>query len=249
MTSTAASTVHLQHHRLRLALHTLMPDPRGARSLRQARSQTHPLLLLHGLGERSPAYLPDDYADWPGTVHALDFTGHGASDLSRGGGYSCEFLMADADIALAHLGPCTVAGRGLGAYVALLLAGARPGLVRGAILRDGPGMAGGGPAPQSPHIPVVDAGAPAPPDPYALADLATDIRPPAYAANFALLASQQSEQASPILVCASEHPEWLTAVMSLLTLEPVTLQAALQQCSAHASPPSAPVARSAESGA
>ena len=52
--------------------------------------------------------------------------------------------MADADAALAHLGPATVYGRGLGAYVALLIAGARPDLVRGAVLDDGPGLVGGG---------------------------------------------------------------------------------------------------------
>ena len=52
--------------------------------------------------------------------------------------------MGDADVALAHLGAATVLGRGLGAYVALLIAGARPHLVRGAVLCDGPGLAGGG---------------------------------------------------------------------------------------------------------
>jgi pimeloyl-ACP methyl ester carboxylesterase len=40
--------------------------------------------------------------------------------------------MADVDIALRHLGEATVLGRGLGGYVAFLIAGARPTLVRGA---------------------------------------------------------------------------------------------------------------------
>jgi pimeloyl-ACP methyl ester carboxylesterase len=60
--------------------------------------------------------------------------------------------MADADTALRHLGRATLVGRGLGAYVALLLAGARPTGVRGAILRDGLGLAGGGPRPGTPQI-------------------------------------------------------------------------------------------------
>ena len=60
--------------------------------------------------------------------------------------------MADADAALARLGRATLLGRGLGAYVALLLAGARPKPVRGAILCDGPGLAGGGSRPGSPTV-------------------------------------------------------------------------------------------------
>ena len=47
-------------------------------------------------------------------VWALDFTGHGASSMPVGGGYFCELLMADVDAALAHLGPTTLYGRGLG---------------------------------------------------------------------------------------------------------------------------------------
>ena len=93
--------------------------------------------------------------------------------------------MADADTALAHLGEATVVGRGLGAYVALLVAGGRPQQVRGAILRDGPGLAGGGSSSTSSFIPFVDQSAPAPPDPFALVELATDVRPPDYACIFA----------------------------------------------------------------
>lgn len=210
-------TTYLLHNRLRLALHPLKHGSGPA------------LLLLHGLGERSPDTLPAEYADWPGTVHALDFTGHGDSDIPRGGGYSCEFLMADADIALAHLGKATVAGRGLGSYIALLLAGARPEQVRGAILRDGPGLAGGGTAARNPYIPVVDATRTGPPDPYAIADLATDVRPPSYAANYAMLAAQHSDTSQPIAVCTRERPDWLKAVTELLSLEMVELEQALQR--------------------
>lgn len=215
-------TLYLRHNRLCLALHPLKAGSGPA------------LLLLHGLGERSPDTLPAEYAGWPGTVHALDFTGHGLSDIPRGGGYSCEFLMADADIALAHLGPSTVAGRGLGGYIALLLAGARPQQVRGAILRDGPGLAGGGTAARNPYIPVVDTTRTGPPDPYAIADLATDVRPPSYAANYAMLAAQHADTPQPISVCTRERPDWLKAVTELLSLEKVELDQALQHYAAQA---------------
>jgi pimeloyl-ACP methyl ester carboxylesterase len=211
---------YLRHNRVRLALHKLKEG------------EGHALLLLHGLGERSPSILPSEYADWPGPVHALDFTGHGASDVPRGGGYSCEFLMADADAALAHLGHATIVGRGLGAYVGLLLAGGRPQQVRGAILLDGPGLAGGGSSSKNPYIPVVDIAQPAPPDPFAIADLATDARPPTYASNYAMLAVQRSELERPIAVCTRELPDWLTATMSLLSLERMNLADALQDYAA-----------------
>jgi pimeloyl-ACP methyl ester carboxylesterase len=81
---------HLRHGKVRLALHEL----RGG-------GRTGPtLLVLHGLGERSPSEVPEQAAAWPGAVFALDFTGHGASSVPAGGGYTCEVLMADADAAL-----------------------------------------------------------------------------------------------------------------------------------------------------
>lgn len=207
---------YIRHNRLRLALH------------KRKNGNGHALLLLHGLGERSPAQLPQEYAGWPGPVHALDFTGHGASDVPRGGGYSCEFLMAAADAALGHLGCATFVGRGLGAYVGLLLAGGRPNQVHGVILRDGPGLAGGGGSAKNPFIPVVDTAQPAPHNPFAIADLATDTRPPGYASHCAMLSVQHSELKRPIAVCACERPNWLTATMSLLSLEQTSLAGALQ---------------------
>ena len=195
------STVNLRHVRVDLALHQLS-DAAG-----------RPLLLLHGLGEHSPAAVPEWAAVWPGPVHALDFTGHGDSSIPAGGGYTAEVLMGDADAALAHLGPATVLGRGLGAYIALLIAGARPDLVRGAILADGPGLAGGGPVPGSPTVLRLDRTAPTPPDPFALAELARDVRPPDYAAAFVFQAVNRSELAEPIAVSAQSRPEWLRAVV------------------------------------
>jgi len=107
------TTTWLQHNLVRLALHQIA-DGAG-----------RPLLLLHGLGEASPAELPVWARPWGGPVYALDFTGHGQSSVPKGGGYTAEVLMGDADIALAAIGPATVVGRGVGAYVALLIAGAR----------------------------------------------------------------------------------------------------------------------------
>jgi pimeloyl-ACP methyl ester carboxylesterase len=153
-------------------------------------------------------------AAWPGPIWALDFTGHGASSVPRGGGYSAEILMADADHALGHLGSATLCGRGLGGWVALLLAGARPRAVRGAILCDGPGLAGGGPRPVTPAMarPAGDA-APVAPDPWALLELARDVRPPDYATSFVRQTCQLSELERPISVCATERPDWLVAVV------------------------------------
>ena len=195
-------TTLLRHSKVDLALHELRPG----------RSDGRPLLLLHGLGERSPAVPPAGTDGWPGPVVALDFTGHGESTVPAGGGYTPEQLMADADIALAHLGPSTVVGRGLGAYVALLVAGARPAVVRGAVLADGPGLAGGGPTPGSTTVLLPHFGGPPTPDPYALVELATDVRPPDYAASFARLAIQLSGLDEPVTVAARARPEWLRAV-------------------------------------
>jgi pimeloyl-ACP methyl ester carboxylesterase len=199
------STVTLRHNKIDLALHRL----RGPAS---AGADDRPLLHLHGLGERSPAAVPAHLAAWPGPVWALDFTGHGASTVPRGGGYFCELLMADVDTALAHLGPATVYGRGLGAYVALLIAGARPDLVRGAILDDGPGLAGGGVEPGTPFVLGVPLGASGPPDPYALLELSHDVRPPDYATSYARQAATLSDLDTPLAVAAVVRPPWLAAV-------------------------------------
>jgi pimeloyl-ACP methyl ester carboxylesterase len=191
----------LQHDKVRLALHELRAGEGRA------------LLLLHALAERSPRAVPEELAGWPGPVFALDFTGHGASTVPQGGGYTCELLMADADHALTHLEDATVVGRGLGAYIALLIAGGRPKRVRGAILRDGPGLAGGSALPGTPQILTADPCAVAPPDPLALVELGTDVRPPDYATAYVRQATHLSELETPVLVCASERPQWLRGVV------------------------------------
>ncbi len=220
-------TEFLQHGRIRLALHRLQDA---------SAPQSHPLLLLHGLGESSLSHARSTYAAWPGAVYALDFTGHGQSSIPVGGGYSCEVLMGDVDIVLAQLGPATVCGRGLGAYVALLIAGARPDRVLGAVLLDGPGLAGTC-ASSSPYIPHVDVSRPAPPDPFALAELSTDARPPEYAVHFAMLCAQSSHLPHPISLCTREQPPWLQAVREALPCDAATPASA---CLSYASAQPAP---------
>lgn len=195
----------IQHNLLRLALWELRPG------------SGRPLLLLHGLGERTTPESLDAVASWPGPVHGLDLTGHGASEVPKGGGYYCEILMADADLALSVLQPdddgpgVTVVGRGLGGYVALLIAGARPELVRGAVIADGPGLHGGGPGPTSPMLfrPEQDGTTP---DPVAMVELATDVRPPDYARTFAWQASALSGLETAIAIAAVNRPPWLAEV-------------------------------------
>lgn len=190
----------LHHSTSRLALHAIRAGA-GPR-----------LLLLHGLGQSVQGNARHVPEAWPGPIDALDFTGHGQSTIPAGGGYTCEILMADVDAVLAEIGPATICGQGLGAYVALLIAGARPELVRGAILCDGPGLAGGGPRPTGPVVPYPDPDGQAPPDPFALVELARDLRPPDYATEFARQALEYSNVDPALVLCTAEGPDWLKAV-------------------------------------
>ncbi len=189
----------LTHNRVSLALYRLRGG--GGR----------PLLMLHGLGERSPADVPTWIEAWHGPVVALDFTGHGASSIPVGGGYTAEILLADADTALAALGEVTVIGRGLGSYVALQLAGSRPAAVRGAILCDGPGLAGGATNPTTQSLNALRQSTRTP-DMYALLELSRDLRPPDYAATFVRLAVAGSPLDEPITVTTTFRPPWVEAV-------------------------------------
>ena len=193
--------VLLRHNQIDLALW----------ELRAGRGR--PLLLLHGLGERTDLALLPAVDAWDGPIHGLDFTGHGASSVPAGGGYFCEMLMADADFALQHLGEATVVGRGLGGYIALLIAGARPEQVRGAVIADGPGLHGAGPTPPSLDLsrPSQHGGTP---DPVAMVELARDVRPPDYARTFAWQASALSGLDTAVAVTAVNRPPWLSEVAS-----------------------------------
>lgn len=194
------TTVKLRHNRIELAM----------REVQQGSGR--PLLLLHGLGESADrmAKLP---LSWGGPVWALDFTGHGQSTVPRGGGYSAEILMADVDIALRHIGQSTILGRGLGAYVAFLIAGARPSMVHGAVLMDGPGLSGGAiHATSNPEITSVGSRAGTTPDPWALIELSRDARPANYAVTFVHLATAASSLEEPIAVTCKVSPPWIEAI-------------------------------------
>lgn len=214
--STSASTpesvgdaiTFVRQNKVDLALHHLRdPIDPGAR----------PLLLLHALGEHTPATAPDWLQSWQGAITGLDFTGHGRSTIPRGGGYTAELLLGDADAALGALvadspdGTITVVGRGLGGYIALQLAGARAAQVHGAIVLDGPGLAGGPTGPTSQSFFTLDQSDTVP-DPYALVELGRDLRPPDYVQTFVRLALDGSTLDEPIAVCTVFRPDWLEAV-------------------------------------
>ena len=206
----------LRHGRMDLALHRLREG------------EGRPLLLLHGLGERTPEVAPRWTDPWPGPVVGLDFTGHGLSTIPSGGGYTAEMLLCDADAALAELGEVTLVGRGLGAYIALMLSGARAQPVHGAILCDGPGIAGGGIQPGSPFVATPPLGRDTAPDPFAMIELARDVRPPDYALNFLRSAFEGSTVADPVTVSAVVKPEWLAAVAAEAGVVSSNREAALE---------------------
>lgn len=190
----------IRNARIEIACHALR-DGRG-----------RPLLLLHGLGGSAADW--SDEIDWPGPIHALDFAGHGASDWLRGGGYSPELFATDVDAALLEiLGAdatpgIALAGMGLGAYAALLVAGARPDIVRAALLAPGPGLGTGDGEPDFERTPVRMSGAdpsrvPAGCDP-ALARYLDAFKPGDYVRAFA-------ERATRLVLLddgADRHPGW-----------------------------------------
>jgi len=200
--------MHIHHARTAIALHEL------------SHGDGLPLLLLHALGESSAGWgeLP---ALWPGQVLAVDFSGHGESEPLRGGGYWPELLLGDADIALEQIGQAAVIGAGFGAYIALLLAGARPQSVPAALLLPGRGLAGGGPQPDfdRPFLTALTPAdhAPLPPgcDPI-VCSLDLDPRPPEYAAQFAAAARRLV-----LLEDGDPRPPWWEAARASATAEVV----------------------------
>ncbi len=187
-----------------------------------------PLLLLHGLFGSSA-----DWAEvrtgWPVAIHALDFSGHGRSQRVKGGAYTPELLAGDADAVLAEIGGVALAGAGIGAYVALLVAGARPDLVRAALLLPGPGLGGGGPAPRFeqplPGLETRVAGEPegGRHDPL-VRQLSWDVRPPDYARAFA-------DGASRLLFAGdgTPRPPWWEAARSAERAQVVTAALAFEE--------------------
>lgn len=200
--------MRIKHGRVCLELHEL------------ASRQGPSLLLLHALYGSSHDWNPFA-ASWTGSVYALDFSGHGQSDWVAGGGYYPELLLGDADAALAHMGRTAVAGAGLGAYVALLLAGARRAVVPAALLLPGAGLAGGGALPDfNREFPDFLMHSDGPPpehcyDPMVRA-LDLDARPVAYAGSFAGAVQR-------LLLCedGTPRPPWWEATRQNLAAEPV----------------------------
>ena len=153
------------------------------------------LLALHALGGTAQDFSALA-AHWPGRVLALDLPGHGASAWPRGSSYTPELHAASADDALFEAGDAYLVGSGLGAYVALLLAGTRAPRVPAALLLPGRGLDGCGPAPppdqalqiqSAEALGLLDAAAAQPRrafDPL-LRACETDARPPDYARAFA----------------------------------------------------------------
>lgn len=203
--------IALDHGGVALALHPL----------REAPGPT--LLCLHALGGSAVDFAAVAGA-WPGPVFALDFSGHGASAARRGGAYAPEILAADADAALAHLGAAHLAGAGLGAYVALLLAGGRRDLVTAALLLPGAGLEGAGPAPSWPDEagPLWrDLGPPLPRCDPAVRRLERDVRPVDYASAFALAAHRLllAEDGSP-------RPPWWEVARASPAAQPAPIEIA-----------------------
>jgi pimeloyl-ACP methyl ester carboxylesterase len=224
MTSTvpgahANTPKYLEHGRIKLALHLLRDEGEHAPRL----------LLLHGLGSRTPVQIPSEIAQaWEGSVWGLDFCGHGMSGIATGGGYSAEVLMADVDTALRHLGMCTLLGAGLGGYVALLIAGAAPQRVDRVIVTGGSGLAGGGVRPGSEQILVpVGPFEGTTPDAFALMELSSDVRPPNYVASFVRQFVGAREQPRSICVATAARPPWLAAVVDEYGVETTSLTDAL----------------------
>jgi pimeloyl-ACP methyl ester carboxylesterase len=200
----------LRNIRVALALHTLQ------------HGEGVPLLMLHALGGCSDdfrAHLPR----WQGPVYALDFSGHGRSGRVYGGGYQPELWAADADQALATLAdPAVVFGAGIGAYVALLLAGGRPEQVRCAVLAPGAGLDGGGTEP-GPSFALPDLvttplarelQASSCTDACVFEGQDTDVRPPDYALRFAARARR-----IVLLEDAAARPPWWRAMRDAATVE------------------------------
>ena len=155
-----------------------------------------------------------------------------ASTIPVGGGYTAEMLLADADIALAELGQATVFGRGLGAYIALQLAGSRPADVHRGDPRRRAGPGRRGDVPDVAELLRRCRRAGGPPDPYALVEMSRDLRPPDYAAAFVRLALAGSPLDEPISVAAVFHPPWLEAVAAEPGVSATTIPEALARYAA-----------------
>jgi pimeloyl-ACP methyl ester carboxylesterase len=190
--------MRIEHGRVALELHRL------------ANGRGPALLLLHELFGSAHDWRAAAQP-WPGPVYALDFCGHGQSGRVRGGAYFSELLLGDADSALARIGRAALVGRGIGAYVALLLAGCRREQVPAALLLPGRGLSGGGASPTfapdafAPYL-LPDADAPDGADPRVRV-LEVDVRPADYAERFGRAARRLL-----LLEDGGARPPWWAAI-------------------------------------
>ncbi len=104
-------------------------------------------------------------------------------------------------------------------------------MVRGAIIDDGLGLMGGGGSPGSIHLDMpnrlTSPDSSSTPDPYALLEMSSDIRPADYASSFAFAASQASENRVSIAVVAKVRPAWLSGIVDQFGVEEMPLTDAL----------------------
>ena len=182
-TSRDATTVRLQHNRIALALHELRAGDGPA-----AAAPARPGRALAGGGAGAPGRVAG-----PG----VGARPHRSRRLRRG--RRRRLLLRGADGRRRHRAGPPRPGDDLRARPRRLRrpAGRRRAARAACGARscfDGPGLAGGGPWPASPFIPLPSV-APPPggtPDPWAILELTRDVRPPDYAASFARQAAARS---------------------------------------------------------
>ena len=172
------------------------------------------LLLLHGLGERSPARAAREPRA-PGPVPSARSTSPATARrrCRAAAATPRSVLMGDADAALARArrGDAASAAGSAPTWRCCSPARARGRCAARSSATD-PASPAAVPARQ-PRDPLRRSAAQAPPDPFALVELARDVRPPDYATTFVRLATELSGLARPVSVCAVERPEWLRAVL------------------------------------
>jgi len=213
--------IRLRSGRSEVALHTLS-EREGPK-----------LLALHELQGCAQDFVGIAEA-WPGSVYALDFSGHGASDWLAGRAYSAERWAEDADAALGHLQGAYLIGRGVGATAALLLAGARPDKVPAIYLAPGAGLHACGEHPDATRVAedraflkkcleVASMQDESGPDPFVI-ETESHHRTRRYALGFA-------ERAGTVLLGedGSDRPAWWDAIRACANVEaaPVDEVAAL----------------------
>ena len=130
-------------------------------------------------------------------------------------------------MALAELGTATIVGRGLGAYVALMLAGARPKEVRGTVLRDGPGLSGGAIGPTSQSFVTAASRAHTRPTRTRSSSCPATCDRPTMRRLFVRMAVESSGLDEPIAVTAVVRPPWLAAVVDEIGVTTCSLDEAL----------------------